>query len=149
MRVHRGKTDCTRRVRFFLSWLFLNEGRRFHLRLNESGAARTDMGSGAEDFSEAHMFEVCRRLTLAALLFATFAFTSAAASAQTITGTIRGTITDPSGAVIRGAKVTATNVATAVKTTTVSDAAGEYSMQFLAVGAYTVTVTAGGFDTTS
>jgi hypothetical protein len=136
-------------VRFFLSWLNLNEGRRFHLRLNESGATRTDMGSGAEDFSEAHMFEVRRRLTLAALLFATFAFTFAAASAQTITGTIRGTITDPSGAVIRGAKVTATNVATAVKTSTVSDAAGEYSMQFLPVGVYKVTVTAAGFDTTS
>ncbi len=95
------------------------------------------------------MFEVRRRLTLAALLFATFAFTFAAASAQTITGTIRGTITDPSGAVIRGAKVTATNVATAVKTSTVSDAAGEYSMQFLPVGVYKVTVTAAGFDTTS
>lgn len=95
------------------------------------------------------MFEVCRRLTLASLLIAAFAFTFAAASAQTITGTIRGTITDPSGAVIRGAKVTAANVATGVKTTTVSDTAGEYSMQFLPVGVYKVTVTASGFDTTS
>ncbi|MGC2617528.1 MAG: carboxypeptidase regulatory-like domain-containing protein [Acidobacteriaceae bacterium] len=83
------------------------------------------------------------------LLFAAFTFTFAAASAQTITGTIRGTITDPSGAVIRGAKVTATNVATGVKTATVSDAAGEYSMQFLAVGTYAIAVTASGFDTTS
>ena len=40
----------------------------------------------------------------------------ASAVAQTITGSIRGTVTDSSGAVVAGARVTATNVATNVAT---------------------------------
>jgi hypothetical protein len=69
--------------------------------------------------------------------------------AQTITGSVRGTVTDPSGAVVAGAKVIATNVDTGVATKTVSDASGVYDIQFLNLGNYTVTITAPGFDTSS
>lgn len=70
-----------------------------------------------------------------------------AASAQTITGDITGTVTDATGAVIPGAKVTATNVATNIATATTSNSAGIYSLRFLAVGTYKVSVSATGFST--
>ena len=65
--------------------------------------------------------------------------------AQTTTGSVTGTVTDPSGAVIPGATVTVTNTATGVRTPTKSDAAGVYSLRFLPIGPYTVEVTAPGF----
>ncbi|MHB1630300.1 MAG: TonB-dependent receptor domain-containing protein, partial [Bacilli bacterium] len=73
----------------------------------------------------------------------------AAAIAQTITGAVRGTVTDPSGAVVPGAKVTATNVETGVATSTTSNRTGLYNFQFLSVGHYTITATAKGFSTVS
>jgi hypothetical protein len=76
-------------------------------------------------------------------------FCGLTAVAQTITGSIRGTVTDPSGAVVAGANVTATNVATGVATQTVSDRSGLYNFQFLTLGNYTITATASGFNTTS
>jgi hypothetical protein len=90
-----------------------------------------------------------RRIGAAATAFAAIAFITTFASAQTITGNIRGTVTDPEGAVIPGAHVTATNVATGVKRSTVTDHAGDYNIQFLPIGEYTVKVSAPGFSTTS
>jgi hypothetical protein len=68
------------------------------------------------------------------------------ASAQTITGTVRGTVTDPSGRVVAGSKVTATDVATGVATSTVTNSTGLYNIQFLPIGTYNISVTARGFD---
>ncbi|MBX5495099.1 MAG: carboxypeptidase regulatory-like domain-containing protein, partial [Bryobacteraceae bacterium] len=67
------------------------------------------------------------------------------ASAQTITGAITGTVTDPSGSVVPGATVTAVNVATNVATEVVTNEAGIYNLLFLPVGEYTLSVTARGF----
>ncbi len=86
---------------------------------------------------------------LVALFCIVLLLSGAVAVAQTITGSIRGTVTDPSGAVVAGAKVTAINVDTAVATKTVSDASGVYDFQFLNLGNYTVSVTAPGFDTST
>ncbi|MFT4111808.1 carboxypeptidase regulatory-like domain-containing protein [Silvibacterium sp.] len=69
------------------------------------------------------------------------------AMAQTVTGSIRGTITDPSGAIVPNAKVTATNTATSVNTVATTNGAGEYSVRFLQIGQYTITVEAQGFNT--
>jgi hypothetical protein len=65
--------------------------------------------------------------------------------AQTITGSVTGTVTDASGAVIPGAKVTAKAIATGVSTTTTTNAEGVYSVRFLTIGDYKVTVEAAGF----
>jgi hypothetical protein len=67
--------------------------------------------------------------------------------AQTVTGTIRGTITDPSGAIVSGATVTATNTASSVATVTRTNGSGEYSIRFLQIGQYKVSVSAPGFET--
>ncbi len=90
-----------------------------------------------------------RRIRAAAIAFAAITLITAVASAQTITGTIRGTVTDPSGAVVPGAHVTATNTATGVKTSTVTNQSGDYNLEFLPIGTYSVTVAASGFTTTT
>jgi hypothetical protein len=67
------------------------------------------------------------------------------ANGQTFRGAINGTVTDPSGAVVPGAKVTATEKATGLQKATVSTSDGEFSFQDLPLGAYKVSVTASGF----
>ncbi|RPJ58879.1 MAG: TonB-dependent receptor [Acidobacteria bacterium] len=62
-------------------------------------------------------------------------------------GTISGVVKDPTGAVIPGAEVVLTNVATGVKRTVVSDDAGFYNATAIDVGNYTVSVTMPGFKT--
>jgi hypothetical protein len=68
--------------------------------------------------------------------------------AQTVTGSIRGTVIDRSGAVVAGATVTATNVNTGVKKTTTSDRSGTYNMQSLVIGTYKVSAEKAGFSVT-
>jgi outer membrane receptor protein involved in Fe transport len=68
--------------------------------------------------------------------------------AQTFRGSINGTITDASGAVIPNAKVTATDVSTAAVHETVSSGAGEFAFADLPQSTYTVKVEAAGFQTT-
>jgi hypothetical protein len=67
--------------------------------------------------------------------------------AQTITGSVNGTVTDPSGAVIPNATIAAHNVDTGVDTRTTSNNAGDYNIRFLQIGHYTVTVSGAGFST--
>jgi hypothetical protein len=66
-------------------------------------------------------------------------------SAQTVTGSVGGTVTDPSGAVVPNAQVIAHNVATGIDTQATTNAAGIYSIRFLPIGEYEVTVQAPGF----
>ncbi len=70
------------------------------------------------------------------------------ALAQTFRGSINGTITDPSGAVVPGAKVTAIDTATSAARETVSSGAGEFSFSDLPLSTYTIKVEAAGFQTT-
>src|SRR6202165_1009351 len=72
---------------------------------------------------------------------------SSQASAQVSGATLSGTITDPSGAAIAGAKVTITNKATGVTHDAAADAAGFYSAPNLQPGPYDVTASASGFST--
>ncbi len=67
--------------------------------------------------------------------------------AQTFRGTILGTVSDPQGAVVPGAKVTVHNINTGLERTTQTGADGSYSVPELPVGTYTVTVTQSGFQT--
>jgi hypothetical protein len=61
-------------------------------------------------------------------------------------GSIQGTVTDPSGAVIVGARIVATEVSTGVQTVRVTTASGFYSLAPLDAGVYAVAVTASGFE---
>jgi hypothetical protein len=65
--------------------------------------------------------------------------------AQQGRGTILGTITDASGAVIPGATVTVANTATNVASTVTTNSEGSYFVPNLIVGGYSVTVTQEGF----
>lgn len=66
--------------------------------------------------------------------------------AQVITATIAGNVADSQGAVIVGATVTATNINTGFSRSAVATANGDYRIQGLPVGAYTVEVSASGFQ---
>jgi hypothetical protein len=68
-------------------------------------------------------------------------------SAQTFRGTILGTVTDPSGAVVAGAKVTAKNTGTGLERSTETSGDGSYSIPELPIGTYNVTVSQQGFQT--
>jgi len=65
--------------------------------------------------------------------------------AQTTAGSIVGTVTDPTGAIIARAAVTITNMGTNIAVKTTTDAAGEYVVTPLEVGKYAVAVEATGF----
>ncbi|HCT60149.1 MAG TPA: hypothetical protein DGA22_04630 [Acidobacterium sp.] len=65
--------------------------------------------------------------------------------AQT-TASLTGAVTDPTGAVVPGAKVTLTNDATGAERDTVTDSAGDYNLQALLPGTYTIHVSENGFQ---
>jgi outer membrane receptor protein involved in Fe transport len=67
-------------------------------------------------------------------------------SAQQITGNIRGTVTDPTGAVVQGATVAARQVETGLSRTTTTDRNGNYVLLELPVGHYHLQVAVKGFQ---
>lgn len=67
------------------------------------------------------------------------------ATAQRYLGSIQGEITDPSGAKVAGAKVTAVETTTHFKADGVSNGSGSYSFPSLNPGTYTIAVIAAGF----
>src|SRR6185437_7440482 len=79
-------------------------------------------------------------------LFLTLIFTlSSAVMAQNSTTSLRGTITDSTGAAVPGATVKLANDAVGFQTEGKSDGHGEYAFQQLAPGDYTITFSAAGF----
>jgi hypothetical protein len=87
------------------------------------------------------------RVGATALLLALALFVPFAALAQTFRGGINGTVTDQSGAVVAGASVEAVETATNEVHKSISSSAGEFSFQEMPLGAYSITVTASGFQT--
>jgi hypothetical protein len=75
------------------------------------------------------------------------ALLGAAGYGQTFRGAINGTVTDPSGAVLAGATVKTTNVATAVTIDTTTTSDGQFAFQDLPLGTYKIEVSASGFRT--
>jgi len=84
-----------------------------------------------------------RSAVLVALL-ATSLF-SVSAIAQVDAGAVRGTVTDPTGAVVANAKVNLTNDATGLRTAMVTAADGAYTFGPVRIGPYTIDVEAAGF----
>lgn len=77
-----------------------------------------------------------------------FLFASSAALAQSLLyGSLTGTVTDVSGAVIPGATVTAQEMQTGVTATATTDSAGIYRFSNLHPGTYKVTIAGKGFAT--
>jgi hypothetical protein len=70
-----------------------------------------------------------------------------AAFAQAVSGTIIGTVTDSSGAVMANAKVTVVNEGTGLTRTVVADANGDFTAPSLPTGRYTIIAEASGFKT--
>lgn len=83
-------------------------------------------------------------VTCVAFLFFALWFVPGVLYGQATTGVV-GTVSDPSGAVIPGAKVTVTNVGTGNSTTVVTNAAGSYSVPNLPVGTYNISAEHAGF----
>jgi len=75
--------------------------------------------------------------------------TATAVFAQTFRGTVLGTVTDQTGAVVAGAKVSVKNANTGLERTTQTSADGSYAVPELPIGSYTVIVSQTGFQTSS
>ncbi len=67
------------------------------------------------------------------------------ASAQSTYGSIRGTVTDPAGAIVASAKVTLTNEGTTAQRSVMSSNIGDYVFTQVLPGTYTIAVEASGF----
>ena len=87
------------------------------------------------------MSKLLARLTVLMALLAAPAF------AQRFTAAIRGTVSDPSDAVVAGAKVDLKNEATGLTRTASTNDSGNYFFTDLPVGSYQVAVTLPGFKT--
>jgi len=94
------------------------------------------------------MFKQMMRVASLLVLFALMGAVSLSYG-QAQKGTISGTVTDQQGAIVAGAAVEATNVATGEKLTATSSDNGTYTLPNLTVGKYNVAVTATGFAPTT
>src|SRR5882757_773952 len=86
-----------------------------------------------------------RRTMFSLLVFTVFTL-SGLLSAHAQTGSITGQVTDPAGAVVANAKVTATSSLTGTTRTVSTTSAGLYNFPALSPSSYTVSVTASGFQ---
>ncbi len=83
---------------------------------------------------------------LSGLLVATLGFLSAYAQVDYSTATLKGVVFDPQGAVIAGARVTATNPSTGFTKTVKANSDGSYVIPVLQPGVYQIAVEAQGFQ---
>src|SRR5438128_175883 len=86
------------------------------------------------------------RLNFCAASFVFGFFFSASALAQVTTGTISGTVSDSTGAVLPGVKVTLKRVGKGISRTVRTDEGGRYRAPELALGSYEITAEAAGFE---
>ncbi|MEQ1763510.1 MAG: carboxypeptidase regulatory-like domain-containing protein, partial [Pyrinomonadaceae bacterium] len=93
--------------------------------------------------------QAIKSITRAVSLLAVAFIFSAAAFAQSNTGSITGVVTDPNGAVVPNATVTVTNQGTNEKRTVQADGEGRYEFLSLPTGSYTVEASSSGFQATS
>jgi hypothetical protein len=89
-----------------------------------------------------------RRWFIAISLLLAFSLSSLdIVSSQSQTGIIDGTVKDPNGAALVGAKVTVRNEATGETRDTVTDNQGRFKVEGLGPGSYKITINQGGFKT--
>ena len=75
---------------------------------------------------------IWHRIVLGAILAVSFSY----AHAVEVTARIKGTVTDPTGAVVPNVAVTVTNTQTGVVSTTTSNTSGDYIFPALPIGTY-------------
>ena len=90
-----------------------------------------------------------RQFFFLTLLCAALFLLPATASAQTVTGTLQGNVSDAKGAVIPGAEVVIRNMETGQARTLQTNSEGAYVASFLPLGRYTVTAASTGFTKVS
>src|SRR5262250_3539505 len=88
-----------------------------------------------------------RKSTYAAAALVCSLFLSVSGFSQSINATVGGTVADPSGALIPGVTVVATNVGTNIANSTVTNETGTYNFPALQPGTYKVTAELPGFQT--
>src|SRR5215216_4995214 len=81
-----------------------------------------------------------------ALCVALLLLLAAAVSAQTVTGTLQGTVSDSKGAVVPGADVVVRNMETGQERNLKTGSEGTFLVSFLPLGRYTVTASGPGFS---
>jgi hypothetical protein len=84
---------------------------------------------------------ILRIIPILAMLFASLSATAQSGNA----GTVRGTVTDPTGAVIPGAAVHLTNDVSGLDRTAITDASGQFTFSNVPFNNYRVRVSANGF----
>jgi hypothetical protein len=88
-----------------------------------------------------------RKVVVGAAIVAAFMVwpNSPASFAQVTSGTILGTVTDPTGAAVAGAKITVTDTATGLQSNLTTNNGGHYELPYLPNGTYQIAVDAPGF----
>lgn len=89
-----------------------------------------------------------RAFSRAILLLAVVTLASLPLAAQTVTGTMRGTVTDRSGGALPGVTITIRNVETGLERVVVTSPDGSFNAPFLPIGRYNVNAELSGFGTT-
>src|ERR1041384_8249490 len=79
-------------------------------------------------------------------LFLVICLLAVGAFAQSFRGRILGTVTDPNGAAVPGATVTAKNLETGIERSTLTDSEGNFIVSELQIGIYEVRATATGLE---
>jgi hypothetical protein len=91
------------------------------------------------------MHGIKRLIFIPGLFVAALILSPAVVSGQNVSGSLNATVSDPSGAVIPGAKIVLKDEATGAVRETVSNDSGFFNISAIQPGSYTVTVTAPGF----
>ncbi|HTP69537.1 MAG TPA: carboxypeptidase-like regulatory domain-containing protein, partial [Dongiaceae bacterium] len=100
---------------------------------------------GAPQFHHHIIRWKARGIVCAVLLLFLSALCTDVLRAQSTNGSITGRVTDPSRAVIGGARVAAINAGTSFRYETASNGAGEYYLTNLPPGSYRIEIEKGGF----
>ncbi|MGH9512213.1 MAG: carboxypeptidase regulatory-like domain-containing protein [Terriglobales bacterium] len=95
--------------------------------------------------SKAAVFQFSTRIKLNLITAFLLMLVASIGQAQVLYGSLTGNVTDPSGAVIAGAQVTALEVQTGVTQAAATDPSGIYRFTALLPGTYKVTISAAGF----
>src|SRR5712692_1491107 len=93
-----------------------------------------------------YRLQIACRMALLTLGFALAFFVfPVVASAQTVTGTLQGTVSDMNGAVVPGAEIVIHNAETGQERTLKTNGDGFYLASFLPLGRYNLTISQKGF----